>query len=485
MPFPKLTKRDMTVSQGRSATIVAMSRYDAAVVGAGPNGLAAAVELARSGRKTLLVEAATEIGGGTRTAELTLPGFKHDVCSAIHPSGVASPFFNEIGLEVEWVHSPIPFTHPLDDGRAAALFRSVGETADSLGEDGPGYRALMEPIVENIEQTVDVALNPVTVIPEHKGAFARVALIGGLPAAVLAKRFSTDEGKALIAGISAHSIAPFHAPATAAVGVMLGAIGHSYGWPMAKGGSQTITSALAARFLDLGGEIEVERIVTSIDELAADLFFLDVMPPAAHEIAGERISASNTRRLSRWKSGPGIFKVDWALDRPIPWSDPLSSQAATVHLGGRYAEVAAAERAVARGEHPNRPFVLLAQQSLFDQTRAPEGKHTAWGYCHVPNGSSVDMTSVIEDQIERFAPGFRDVVLGRHTMSAMDLQSYNVNYVGGDIGGGQYGLRKVLQFGAKAPYQLGRDVFLCSSATPPGAGVHGMAGYHAVRAALG
>jgi phytoene dehydrogenase-like protein len=461
-----------------------MSRYDAAVVGAGPNGLAAAVELARSGRKTLLVEAATEIGGGTRTAELTLPGFKHDVCSAIHPSGVASPFFSEIGLEVKWVHPPIPFTHPLDDDRAAALFRSVGDTADSLGDDGPGYRSLMEPIVENIEQMVDVALSPVTMTPEHKGAFARVALIGGLPAAVLAKRFSTDEGKALIAGISAHSIAPFHAPATAAVGVMLGAIGHSYGWPMAKGGSQTITSALASRFLDLGGDIEVERTVTSIDELAANLFFLDVMPPAAHEIAGERISASNTRRLSRWKSGPGIFKVDWALDGPIPWSDPLSSQAATVHLGGRYAEVAAAERAVARGEHPQRPFVLLAQQSLFDPTRAPKGKHTAWGYCHVPNGSSVDMTSAIEDQVERFAPGFRDLVLGRHTMSAMDFQSYNVNYLGGDIGGGQYGLRKLLQLGAKAPYQLGEDVYLCSSATPPGAGVHGMAGYHAVRAAL-
>jgi phytoene dehydrogenase-like protein len=462
-----------------------MSRYDAAVVGSGPNGLAAAVQLARSGRKTLLVEAADEIGGGTRTSELTLPGFKHDICSAIHPSGVASPFFNEIGLEVEWVQSPIPFTHPLDNGRAAALLRSVADTAARLGEDGPRYRALMDPIVENIDEMVDVALSPVTVIPEHKGAFARVALIGGLPAAVLAKRFSTDEGKALIAGISAHSIAPFHAPATAAVGVMLGGIGHSHGWPMAKGGSQTISAALAAHFLELGGEIEMGRNVTAIDELPADLFFLDVMPPAADQMAKGRITSSNARKLSRWRSGPGIFKDHWALDGPIPWTDPVSSQAATVHIGGRYAEVAAAERAVARGEHPERPFVLLAQQSLFDPTRAPKDKHTAWAYCHVPNGSTVAMTAEIEDQIERFAPGFRDLILDRSAMGAMDFQSYNANYLGGDIGGGQYGLRKVLQLGAKAPYQLGEDVYLCSSATPPGAGVHGMCGYHAVRAALG
>jgi phytoene dehydrogenase-like protein len=461
-----------------------MTHYDAAVVGGGPNGLAAAVELARSGRKTLLVEARDEIGGGTRTEELTLPGFKHDVCSAIHPAGVASPFFNQIGLEIEWVQPPIPFTHPLDDGRAAALLRSVADTADGLGEDGTHYRSLMEPIVENIEEMVDVALGPVTLIPEHKGAFARIALIGGLPAAVLAKRFSTDAGKALIAGISAHSIAAFHAPATAAVGVMLGAIGHSHGWPMAKGGSQTISSALAARFVELGGEIEVGRMVTSIDELPADMFFLDLMPPAAHALAQGRITPSGARRLSRWKPGPGVFKVDWALDGPIPWSDPLSGQTATVHLGGRYAEIAAAERAVARGEHPKRPFVLLAQQSLFDETRAPEGKHTAWAYCHVPNGSTEDMTGAIEDQVERFAPGFRDLILARSTMGSVGFEAYNPNYVGGDIGGGQYGLRKVLQLGTKAPYDLGGNVYLCSSATPPGAGVHGMSGYHAVRAAI-
>jgi phytoene dehydrogenase-like protein len=462
-----------------------MNTFDAAVVGAGPNGLAAAVELARSGRKTLLVEAAAEIGGGTRTEELTLPGFKHDVCSAIHPSTIASPFLNEIGLGIEWVQSPIPFAHPLDDGRVAALHRSVDETADGLGEDGGRYQALMQPLVDNIEEMVDVALGPMTLIPRHKAAFSRIALVGGLPAAVLAKRFATDAGKALIAGVSAHAIAPFHAPATAAVGIMLGAIAHTHGWPMAKGGSQTIAAALAARFLDLGGEIEVSRLVRSVDELPADMFFLDVMPPAAYEMAGGRVGGSSARGLSRWKPGPGIFKIDWALDGPIPWADPLSGQAATVHLGGKYAEVAAAERAVSRGEHPKRPFVLVAQQSLFDPTRAPAGKHTAWGYCHVPNGSTIDMTEEIENQIERFAPGFRDLVLKRSARTSMDYQAYNPNYIGGDIGGGQYGLRKLLQIGNKAPYHLGGNVYLCSSATPPGAGVHGMCGYNAVRAALG
>jgi phytoene dehydrogenase-like protein len=461
-----------------------MTRFDAAVVGAGPNGLAAAVELARSERKTLLVEADHEIGGGTRTEELTLPGFKHDICSAIHPSGVASPFFSEIGLEVDWVQSPIPFTHPLDGGRVAALHRSVDETASALGADSEHYLSLMGPITENIDEMIDIALGPVTVIPEHKSAFTRMALVGSLPASILAKRFATDEGKALIAGVSAHAIAPFHAPATAAVGVMLGAIAHSHGWPMAKGGSQTITAALAARFLELGGEIEVGRMVRSVDELPAGMVFLDVMPPAAYDIARDRVSRVNARGLSHWRPGPGIFKIDWALDGPIPWEDPLSSQAATVHLGGKYAEVAAAERAVSRGEHPKRPFVLLAQQSLFDATRAPEGKHTAWGYCHVPNRSTVDMTEEIENQIERFAPGFRDLVLKRSTRTSMDYQAYNPNYIGGDIGGGQYGLRKLLQIGSKAPYHLGGDVYLCSSATPPGAGVHGMCGYHAVRAAL-
>lgn len=461
-----------------------MTSFDAAVVGAGPNGLAAALELARSGAKTLLVEAADEIGGGTRTAELTLPGFKHDVCSAIHPAAIASPFFDEIALEVDWVQPPIPFAHPLDDGQVAVLHRSVDETAAGLGEDEDRYRDLMAPFVERIDKMIDVALGPVSVIPDNPLAFTRLGLVGGLPAALLAKRFSSEGAKALIAGVFAHAIAPFHAPATAAVGLMLGAIAHSHGWPMARGGSQTITTALAARFIDLGGEIEVGRMITSADELDARMIFLDVMPPSALAIAGHRISSSSTRRLSRWKPGPGIFKLDWALDGPIPWGDPLSPQAGTIHLGGRYEEVAAAERAVGRGEHPRRPFVLLAQQSLFDESRAPEGKHTAWAYCHVPNGSDVDMTETIEDQVERFAPGFRERVLERSAWNSAAYQDYNTNYVGGDIGGGQYGLSKLLQIGSRAPYDLGGDVYLCSSAVPPGAGVHGMCGYHAVRAAL-
>lgn len=462
-----------------------MSDFDATVVGAGPNGLAAAVELARSGLKTLLVEKAETVGGGTRTEELTIPGFRHDVCSAIHPAGIASPFFDDIRLEVDWVLPPIQLSHPLDGGEAAALHRSLDETADELDSDADSYRDLMAPIVSRIDDYVATALGAVTIVPSNPGAFLRLGLVGGLPAALLAKRFKTERARALFSGIAAHSIAPFHGPATSAVGLMLGAIAHSHGWPLARGGSQTIAQALASRFETLGGTIELGRTVTSVDELPDGKVFLDVMPPSAFRIARHRIAASKARRLSRWRPGPGVFKIDWALDEPIPWADPISGRAATVHLGGRYAEVAAAERAVARGEHPRHPFVLLAQQSPFDDSRAPNGKHTAWAYCHVPHGSDVDMTKAIENQVERFAPGFKDTILDRNVMGSMSLQKYNPNYIGGDIGGGQYGLKKVLQIGNKSPYSLGGDVYLCSSATPPGAGVHGMCGYLAVRAALG
>jgi phytoene dehydrogenase-like protein len=460
-----------------------MSEFDAAVVGAGPNGLAAAVELARAGRRVLVVERADEIGGGARTEELTLPGFRHDVCSAIHPTGIASPFFNQVGLNVDWIQPPIPFTHPLGDGRVAALYRSVEETAAQFGDDRGRYVGLMKPLVEDVDELVETALSPVTVNPEHKGPFARLATTGGLSVSLLAGRFRTEEARALIAGLSAHSIASFASLATASVGLALGAIGHTHGWPLVRGGSQAITEALAAELRSRGGVIETGRTVTSVEDLPGDVALLDVMPPAAYGMARDRLTLATARRLLRWKPGPGVFKVDWALDGPIPWSDPLSSQAGTVHVGGTYEEVAAAEDEVHAGHHPERPFVLVAQQSLFDDTRAPEGKHTVWAYCHVPNGSTVDMTEAIASQIERFAPGFRDLILAKHTRHAQDYEAYNPNYVGGDIGGGAFGLKKIMQLGKKRPYALGGGVFLCSSATPPGAGVHGMCGYHAARAA--
>ncbi len=461
-----------------------MTEFDAAVVGAGPNGLSAAIELSRSGRKVLLVERMDDIGGGTRTEELTLPGFRHDVCSAIHPAGVASPFFNDIGLVVDWIEPPLAFTHPLDGGRVVAMRRSVGETASQFDDDADRYDSLMSPFVEEIDKVVEDVLSPMTLLPKNKAMFARSAAIGGLPASVLISRFESDAARALLAGLAAHSIAPFSAPATAAVGIMLGAIGHAYGWPMAKGGSQAIATALGALLEAQGGSIETGREVSSVEELPGSLAVLDVMPPAALRIAGDEISAAAARRLSRWEPGPGVFKVDWALSEPIPWTDELSAQTATVHVGGTYEEISAAEKAVARGEHPEEPFVLLAQQSLFDSTRAPDGQNTAWGYCHVPNGSTVDMTEAIESQVERFAPGFKDTIIDKHTLTADDYEAYNPNYVGGDIGGGNFGLKKVLQMGLKRPYALGDGIFLGSAATPPGAGVHGMCGYNAARAAL-
>ena len=462
-----------------------MSEFDTTVVGAGPNGLAAAVEMARAGRKVLLVEGADEIGGGTRTEELTLPGFIHDVCSAIHPSGVASPFFRELDLEIDWIQPPIPLSHPLDGGRSVGLHRSVEETASQLGVDESSYIGLMGPLTDGTPEVIEDVLGPMTLNPRHKAIFARFAAIGSLPVSLLVKRFKTEQSRALIAGLAAHSIAPFSAPATSAVGLMLGAMGHSYGWPLAKGGSQRIAQALADRLEQLGGTVETGRRVESVSQLPGDVALLDVMPPAAYRMARDRLSPSSLRRLPRWQPGPGVFKVDWALDEPIPWADPLSGQAATVHVGGSYEEVEAAERAVFNGQHPDRPFVLMAQQSQFDDSRAPDGKHTAWGYCHVPNGSELDMTEVIEGQIERFAPGFKDIVLERSTRNAVQYQSYNPNYTGGDIGGGRFGLKKIMQMGARRPYQLGGGVYLCSSATPPGAGVHGMCGYYAARAALG
>ena len=461
-----------------------MLGYDAVVVGAGPNGLAAAAHLTRSGKRVLVVEQADEIGGGTQTAELTLPGFLHDVCSAIHPLGAASPFFRGIGLDVEWIHPEVPVSHPLGGGRGAGLFRNVDESAARFGGDADRYRKAMVPLVERADRVIDDFLGPLRV-PRNPGSFIRLASRGVLPASRIISGFATDEVRAVFAGMAAHAIAPLSSPLTGGVALLFAATAHAYGWPMVKGGSQGIAAALARVIVGGGGSIETGHLVETLDEFGdGSVFLLDVMPDAAVRMAGERVGSGALRRLTGGEPGQGVFKVDWALDGPIPWSDEISPQAGTVHVGGTFEEVMASEDEVHSGRHPERPFVLLAQHTPFDPTRAPEGKHTAWAYCHVPRGSDRDMTVVIESQVERFAPGFRDLILARHTMNASGLESHNPNYVGGDIAGGRFGLKKLVQPGSRRPYKMGEGVYLCSSATPPGAGVHGMCGYYAAEAAL-
>ena len=462
-----------------------MAEYDAVVVGAGPNGLSAAAELSRHGKRVLVVERADEIGGGTRTEELTLPGFAHDICSAIHPLGVASPFFRDLGLDVEWAHPPIPFTQPLGEGRAGVVQRDVEKTAASFGADAAHYRRILRPLVEAADAVMEDFLGPMTLVPDNPGSFVKLASRGALPASIIASGFSSDEARGVFSGLAAHAIAPFSSPLTGGVALLFAVTAHAYGWPLVKGGSQRVADALAKVIVDRGGTIETGRMIGSLDELPpAPVIVLDVMPRAAVRIGGDRVSPRDRRRMSAWRSGPAVFKVDWALDGPIPWADEWSPQAGTVHVGGTWEQVAEAEDQVHSGSHPERPFVFVAQQSLFDPTRAPEGKHTAWGYCHVPTGSDVDMTDAIEAQVERFAPGFRDLIIGRHTMNAGQFEAHNPNYIRGDIAGGGFGPKKVFQLGATAPYRIGDGLFICSSATPPGAGVHGMCGYYAARAAL-
>jgi phytoene dehydrogenase-like protein len=473
---------------------VARNEPEAVVVGAGPNGLAAAITLAGAGRSVQVLEAAADPGGGCRTAELTLAGFRHDVCSAVHPLALASPFLREMPLErlgLELVQPPAALAHPLDDGSAAVLERSLEATAGWLGEDGATWQRLLGPLARHGVELAGAVLDPLR-LPRHPLLLARFGRDGARSAARLATaRFDGERARGLLAGIAAHAMLPLERPPTAGYALLLAALGHAVGWPLPRGGSQAITDALVARLRELGGELCCGREVRSLAELprgSAVLF--DVTPRQLLRIADGRLPARYRRRLERYRYGPGVVKVDWALDAPIPWKASGCDQAGTVHLGSTLPEVAAAEAAVARGEHPERPFVLLAQPSRFDPTRAPDGRHTAWAYCHVPRGSTLgpEITAArIEAQVERFAPGFRERVLARHVLGPAELERYNANYVGGDINGGIQDLRQLVArpVASPVPWATPMDgVYLCSSSTPPGGGVHGMCGYLAARAAL-
>jgi phytoene dehydrogenase-like protein len=464
------------------------SRYDAVVVGAGPNGLAAAVELTRRGHRVLVVEGRDRIGGGSRTAALTLEGFAHDVCAAVHPLGAGSPYLQTLPLDhygLEWVHPPIPLAHPLEDV-TVALHRSIDETAEALGVDGARYRHLVGPAALRVDQLMEGILGPLWRVPRHPLVLARFGMTAVRSAHAVGSRFTTEAGRALWAGLAAHSIAPLQRPLTSAVALSLAAAGHGYGFPFARGGSQAIVDALAAHLTDLGGHIETSRWIASLEQLPpADAYLLDVSPAAAAAIAGGRIRRTARLRLRRWRHGPGSFKVDYALGGPVPWRDATLRRAGTVHLGGTAAEIEASERAAATGEHPAAPFVLLSQPGVADDSRAPGDLHVVWAYCHVPSGSTQDMTAAVEAQIERYAPGFGSLVVARHVMGPADYEVYNPNNVDGDIAGGAFTVANTLArpLPGPNPYHLGGGVYLCSAATPPGAGVHGMCGFHAAAAA--
>ncbi|CAA9411420.1 MAG: Phytoene dehydrogenase and related proteins [uncultured Rubrobacteraceae bacterium] len=466
--------------------------YDAVVVGSGPNGLAAAVELARNGRRVAVLEAADAIGGGTRSAEITHPGFVHDLGSAIHPLGYASPFFDSLPLEehgLEWVHPPAPLAHPFDGGTAAVLERSVPATAAALGPDVDDYRRLMEPLAADAPRIAGLFVGRPS-LPRHPLALAKTGIRSLLAARGQAEAlFEGEKARGLFAGNAAHSFLPLEKPPSALFGLVLGTLGHAFGWPFPKGGSQKLADALGSYLVSLGGEIYTGVRVDSVEDVPRTrAVLLDVTPRQLLNIAGRHFTERYREGLERYRYGPGVFKVDFALDGPIPWEAEGCLRAGTVHLGGTLEDVAAGEAAVSRGEHPERPFVLLAQQSLFDPTRAPEGGHTVWAYCHVPNGSSFDMTGRIEAQIERFAPGFRDRILAKSAAGTADLERQNANLIGGDINGGYMDLWQLFTRPVPRlnPYSTpARGLYVCSSSTPPGGGVHGMCGYLAARSALG
>ena len=467
------------------------TEYDAVIIGSGPNGLGAAITLAREGWKTLAIEAADSIGGGMRTKELTLPGFHHDVCSAVHPTAVASPLFSSLKLEehgLRWLHPEIPLAHPLDGGRAAVLHRSLEATADGLGVDGKNYRRLFASLVESSSKLYPSIFTPIA-FPKHPILMTRFGLPAAMPADLLAKSlFKTEEGRALFAGNAAHCVLPLNHLFTSAIGVLLQLSAHAVGWPVAQGGSQGIATALASVLQKLGGEIVCGWPVNTMSELPpARAYLFDTSPSVLSRIAGDELPSGFRKRLNAFRHGPGIFKIDYALSSPAPWTNESCRRAGTVHVGGTLAEIAASEHDAFEGRHSERPFVLVGQQSLADPTRAPAGKHTLWAYCHVPSGSTVDMEARITAQIERFAPGFRDTILARHTLNCPQVEAYNMNYIGGDIVGGMNDLTQLLTRPVVRlnPYTTPNPkIFLCSASTPPAGGVHGMCGFNAANSVL-
>jgi phytoene dehydrogenase-like protein len=467
--------------------------YDAVIVGSGPNGLAAAIALARENLSVLVLEAKETIGGGARTEAVTLPGFHHDICSAIHPIGVVSPFLRELPLGdhgLEWAYSPAAIAHPFDDGTAITLELSLEATAEKLGADEKSYRRLIRPFASRAGELFDDILRPIAALPlpRHPLLLARFGLLGLQPATRLAKRFKTREARALFAGAAAHSFLPLERFGSASFGLALILAGHATGWPAARGGSAAIIGAMASYLRSLGGEIRTGHLVRSMRDVPdCQAVLFDVTPRQLASIAADELPSRYLRRLRRFRYGPGVFKIDWALDGPVPWKAEECARSATVHLGGTIEEIAAHEHAVFHGRMTNKPFVLVAQQSMFDPTRAPAGRHTGWAYCHVPHGSTEDVTAAIENQIERFAPGFRDRILARSTINTAQYEQHNPNIVGGDIAGGANTMLQFLTrpFPTLDPYSTPNPkIFLASSSTPPGGGVHGMCGFWAAQSAL-
>lgn len=464
--------------------------YDAIVIGSGPNGLAAAIAMQQQGLSVLLIEGKSKIGGGLSTQELTLPGFKHDICSAIHPMAVASPFFKTLPLSehgLEYLYPDLAAAHPFDDGTAAVLDHDIAKTAAYLGTDARTYQSLMESVTAAWPLIDRDALGPLR-LPAHPLAMAGFGLKALTSASGFVKRFKEKQARGLFGGMAAHSIQPLNNLSTTAIGLVLMAAGHLKGWPIPKGGSGTIAQALGSYFKSIGGTIETDTFISSLKQLpSAHAVLFDVTPSQLLKIAGHEFSALYQWQLRRYRYGMGVYKIDWALDGPIPFKAKECQVAGTLHLGNTFEEIAVGELQTSKGIQAEKPFVLLAQQSLFDQSRAPKGKQVAWGYCHVPNGSTQNMTDSIEKQVERFAPGFRDRIIGRHTMDTQQMEAHNPNYIGGDINGGILDIRQLFTRPTLrwSPYKTSaKGLYICSSATPPGGGVHGMCGYHAAKRVL-